>query len=147
MPILLHKRIWAFVGQIMLTGSKGSWVQFVFVCRSHSARELYYAADLYFAADLRFAIDLYTKGFEKGLGPNLSSSAKAILPRNCILWQICILLQICVLLYIAFTCTYFFGPFLLFGLLGGSLGLAFHWVFLRMGLWAWIQKMGVNNRL
>jgi len=84
-PILLYKRIWAFVGQIMLTGSKGFWAQFVFVCRSHSARELYYAADLYFAADLRFAIDLYTKGFEKGLGPNLSSFAKAILPGNCIL--------------------------------------------------------------
>ena len=98
MPILLHKRIWAFVGQIMLTGSKGSWVQFVFVCLSHSARELYYAvnlysaADLYFAVDLRFAIDLYTKGFEKGHGPNLSLSAEAILPGNCILGQICILL-------------------------------------------------------
>ena len=97
-PILLHKRIWAFVGQIMLTGSKGSWAQFVFVCRSHSARKLYYAADLYSAVDLHFAIDLYTKGFEKGLGPNLSSSAEAILPGNCILRQICILLQICVLL-------------------------------------------------
>ena len=97
-PILLHKRIWAFVGHIMLTGSKGSWAQFVFVCRSHSARELYYAADLYSAVDLHFAIDLYTKGFEKGLGPNLSSSAEAILPGNCILRQICILLQICVLL-------------------------------------------------
>ena len=30
---LLYKRIWAFVGQIMLTGSKGSWAQFVFICR------------------------------------------------------------------------------------------------------------------
>ena len=28
---LLCKRIWAFVSQIMLTGSKGSWAQFVFV--------------------------------------------------------------------------------------------------------------------
>ena len=65
---------------------------------SHSARELYYAVDLYSTADLRFAIDLCTKGFEKGLGPNLSSSAEAILPRNCIRRQICILLQICVLL-------------------------------------------------
>ena len=129
------------MGKIMLTGSKGSQAQFVFVCRSHSTRELYYAVDLYFAADLHFAIVLYTKGFEKGFGPNLSLSAKAILLGNCILWQICILLQICVLLQIAFTCTYFFGPFLLFGLLGGSLGLAIHWVFLRMGLWAWIQKM------
>jgi len=35
----------------MLTGSKGSWAQLVFVCRSHSAKELYSAADLYFAAD------------------------------------------------------------------------------------------------
>ena len=72
---------------------------------------------------------LYTKGFEKGLGPNLSSSAKAILPGNCILRQICILLQI------PFPCTSFFGPFLLFGLLGRPLGLAFHWAFLRMGFW------------
>ena len=56
---LLHKRIWAFVGQIMLTGSKGSWAQFVFVCQSHSARELYYAADLYSAADLCFAVDCF----------------------------------------------------------------------------------------
>ena len=97
-PILLHKRIWAFVGQIMLTRSKGSWAQFVFIWRSHFTRELYYAVDLYFAADLHFAIVLYTKGFEKGFGPNLSLFAKAILPGNCILWQICILLQICVLL-------------------------------------------------
>ena len=51
-PILLYKRIWAFVDQIMLIGSKGSWVQFVFVCRSHFAKELYYAADLYSATDL-----------------------------------------------------------------------------------------------
>ena len=71
---------------------------------SHSTRELYYAvnlysaADLYSTADLCFAIDLCTKGFEKGFRPNLSSSAKAILPGNCIRRQICILLQICVLL-------------------------------------------------
>ena len=129
----------------MLIGSKRSWAQFVFVCLSHSARELYYAVDLYsatdlyFAVDLRFAIDLYTKGFEKGLGPNLSSSAKAILLGNCILRQICILLQI------PFPCTSFFGPLLLFGLLGRPLGLAFHWAFLHMGLWAWIQKMGINT--
>ena len=79
---------------------------------------------------------LYTKGFEKGLGPNLSSSAKAILPGNCILRQICILLQI------PFPCTSFFGPFLLFGLLGRPLGLAFHWAFLRMGFWIRIRKNG-----
>ena len=66
------------MGQIMLTGSKGSWAQFVFVYRSHSARELYYALDQYSAADLRFAIDLYTKGFEKSLRPNLSSSAREL---------------------------------------------------------------------
>ena len=52
MPILLYKRIWAFVGQIMLIGSKGSWVQFVFLCRSHFSKELYYAANLYSATDL-----------------------------------------------------------------------------------------------
>ena len=59
----LYKRIWAFVGQIMLTGSKGSWAQFVFVCRSHSTRELYYAADLYSAVDLHFAIDCFPLHF------------------------------------------------------------------------------------
>jgi len=48
-----------------LIGSKGSWAQFVFVCRSHSARKLYYAADLYSAidlystADLCFAVDCF----------------------------------------------------------------------------------------
>ena len=47
----------------MLTGSKGSWAQFVFVCRSHSAKELYYAADLYSTADLRFAIDCFPLNF------------------------------------------------------------------------------------
>ena len=45
------QRIWALVGQIMLIGSKGSWAQFVFVCRSHPAKELYFAADLYSTAD------------------------------------------------------------------------------------------------
>ena len=49
--ILLYKRFWAFVGQIMLTGSKRSWAQFIFVCRSHPAKELYSAADLYSAVD------------------------------------------------------------------------------------------------
>ena len=54
-----------FAGQIMLTGSKGSWAQFIFICRSHSARELYstvklYSAiDLYSAADLCFAVDYF----------------------------------------------------------------------------------------
>ena len=101
--IFLYKRIWAFMGQIMLTRSKGSWA-------------------------------------------NLSLSAEAILPKNCILWQICILLQICnllqiyVLLYIVFPCTSFFGPFWLFGLLGGSLGLDFYWSFFLMGFWIWIRK-------
>ena len=47
----------------MLTGSKGSWAQFLFVCRSHSAKELYYAADLYSAADLHFAIDCFPLNF------------------------------------------------------------------------------------
>ena len=50
-PILLYKRIWAFVGQIILIGSKGFWAQFALICRSHSAEELYFAADLYFAAN------------------------------------------------------------------------------------------------
>ena len=47
----LYERIWAFVGQIMLTRSKRSWAQFVFVCQSHSAKELYSTADLYSAAN------------------------------------------------------------------------------------------------
>ena len=99
--------------------------------------KLYSAADLYFAADLRFAIDCFPYFFLWTFlilrsswwvfGSNLSLSAETILPENCILQQICILLQI------AFLCISFFGPFLLFGLLGGPLGLAFHWAFLRMG--------------
>ena len=48
---LLYKRIWAFMGQIMLTRSKGSWAQFVFICQNHSAKDLYSAADLYYAAN------------------------------------------------------------------------------------------------
>ena len=87
---LLYKRIWAFVGQIMLTGSKGSWAQFIFICQSHSARELY------FTTDLRFAM-------------------------------------------IALPCTSFFGPFLLFSLLGGS---CFSLGFLPHGT---DSKMGINN--
>ena len=47
-------------------------------------------------------------------------------------WRI-ILRQICILLQIAFPNISFFGHFLLFGLLGGLLGLAFHWAFLRIG--------------
>ena len=35
----------------MLTGSKGPWAQFVFICRSHSAKELYSAVDLYSTTD------------------------------------------------------------------------------------------------
>ena len=46
-PILLYKRIQAFVGQIMLIGSKGFWAQFALIYQSHSAEELYSVADLY----------------------------------------------------------------------------------------------------
>ena len=60
---LLYKRIWAFVGQIMLIGSKGSWAQFIFICQSHSARELYSAAKLYFTADLYSAADRFPLHF------------------------------------------------------------------------------------
>ena len=54
-----------FAGQIMLTGSKGSWAQFIFICRSHSARglysmvKLYFGVDLYSTADLCFAVDYF----------------------------------------------------------------------------------------
>ena len=47
-------------GQIILTGSKGSWVQFIFICRSHSTRELYSVVKLYFAIKLYSAADLYS---------------------------------------------------------------------------------------
>ena len=50
-PSLLYKRIWAFVSQIMLTGSKGSWAQFALICQSHFAEESYSVVDLYFATD------------------------------------------------------------------------------------------------
>ena len=46
------------MGQIVLTRSKGFWAQFVFVCRSYSAKELYYAADLYSTVDLYSTADL-----------------------------------------------------------------------------------------
>ena len=58
-PILLYKRVWAFVGQIMLTKSKGSSAQFALICRSNSIEELYFVADLYFAADLYSVADLH----------------------------------------------------------------------------------------
>ena len=57
-PIFLYKRIWAFVGQIMLTGLKGSWAQFVLICQNHSAEELYFVTDLYSMADLYSAANL-----------------------------------------------------------------------------------------
>ena len=36
----------------------------------------------------------------------------------------------------------FFGPFFLFDLLGGPLGLDFYWAFFLMGFWIWIRKNG-----
>ena len=51
------------MGQIMLTRSKGSWAQFVFVYHSHSAEELYSTKELYSAADLRFAVDHFPLHF------------------------------------------------------------------------------------
>ena len=56
---LLYKRIWAFMGQIMLTKSKGSWAQFSLICQSHFAEELYFAADLCSATYLHFAVDRF----------------------------------------------------------------------------------------
>ena len=44
----------------MFIGSKGSWAQFVFICRNHFAEELYSTADLYFATNLYSAVDLYS---------------------------------------------------------------------------------------
>lgn len=40
-PILLYKRIWSFVGQIIFIESKGSWTQFALTCQSHSTKDLY----------------------------------------------------------------------------------------------------------
>ena len=60
---LLYKRLWVFVGKIMLTGSKGSWAQFSLICRGHSAKELYFATDLKSTADLRFAVDCFPLHF------------------------------------------------------------------------------------
>ena len=62
-PIFLYKRISTFMGQIMLTRSKGSWTQFVFICRSHSTRELYSTVTLYSAADLYSARDRFPLHF------------------------------------------------------------------------------------
>ena len=59
----LYKRIWTFMGQIMLTRSKGSWAQFVFVYQSHSAEELYSTKELYSAADLYSVIDCFPLHF------------------------------------------------------------------------------------
>ena len=47
-----------FAGQIMLTGSKESWAQFFFICRSHSTRELYSTTNLYSAAN-RFPLHFF----------------------------------------------------------------------------------------
>ena len=62
-PIFLYERIWAFVGQIILIGSKGSWAQFALICQSQSAEELYSTVDLYSAADLRFVVDCFPLHF------------------------------------------------------------------------------------
>ena len=61
--IFLYKRIWAFVGQIILTGSKGSWAQFVFICRNHSTGELYSMAKLYSTIDLYSIADRFPLHF------------------------------------------------------------------------------------
>ena len=79
-PILLYKRIWALVGQIMLTGSKGSWTQFVFVCRSHPTKALYSAADLYSAANLYSAADPFPLHFFLWISLALWSSWQAFGP-------------------------------------------------------------------
>ena len=36
------------MGQIIFIGSKGSWIQFVLICQSHSAGDLYFAENLYY---------------------------------------------------------------------------------------------------
>ena len=99
-PILLYKRIWAFVGQIVFDGSKGYQTQFALVCQSHFVEELYFAIDLYSAANLYSTADFF-------LSPGVSIGFYYL--------------------------SIFFGPFLLFGLLGGHLCLAFYWAFFLIG--------------
>ena len=85
-------------------------------------------------------------------GPNNVDWIKKVLGRICLYLPLAIILENCVLrqsyilLQIAFPCISFFGPPLLFGLLGGLLSLAFHWAFLYMDFWVWIyKKMGINK--
>ena len=80
MPIFLYKRIWAFMGQIILTGLKGSWAQFVFICWNHSAGKFYFAAKLYFAADLYFIVNNFPFHFFLWTSLALWSSWRAFRP-------------------------------------------------------------------
>ena len=80
MPILLYKRIWAFVGQIILTGSKGSYAQSIFVYQSHSTKELYSVANLYFVADLYSTADPFPLHFFLWTSLTLWSSWQAFGP-------------------------------------------------------------------
>ena len=45
------------MGQILFTGSKGSWTQFALVCQSHSAEDLYFVAG-HFPLNFSFNLDV-----------------------------------------------------------------------------------------
>ena len=112
-PIFLYKRIWAFVGQIMLTGSKGSWTQFVFICWSHSVEELYSAANLHSVANLYSASDRFSL--------------------HLFLWTFLAL----------WSSWWAFGPYFSLDFpLYGLLSLASYWAFFLMGFWVQICKNG-----
>ena len=64
----------------MLTGSKGSWAQFVFVHQSHPTKKLYSAANLYSKADLYSAVDPFPLHFFLWTSLTLWSSWQAFGP-------------------------------------------------------------------
>ena len=116
---LLYKRIWTFVGQIMLTRSNGSWAQFALICRSHSAKKLYSAADLYSAIDLHSATDLHSAAYH--------------FPLHFFLWT-----------FLALRSSWWvFGLCFSLGFPSyGLLSLASYWAFFLMGFWIRICKKG-----
>jgi len=101
------------VGQIMLTGSKGSWTQFVFICRSHYVEELYSTANLHSVANFYSGSDRF--------------------PLHFFFWTFLAL----------WSSWWAFGPCFSLGFpLYGLLSLASYWAFFLMGFWVQICKNG-----
>ena len=125
------------------TANTSCYSLFLFIVLFHISFHAY----LFIQKDLGLCGPNNVDWIKRVLGP-MSLSIEAILLENCITWQNYILLQICILLQIAFSCIYFFGPLLLFGLLGGPLGLTFSSGFPLYGLLGMdLQKMGINTFL